>query len=249
MAKKTKKKTSEPKWHETLAFVKNYVVSVKTPNGSGTGFLITSSKTEKVVGIATASHVVDYAHEWGQPIKIGHYLSGEITLLKESDRSVHWDPNTDSALIRFPKGKLPLSEQGPYLIERGLHMKEGVEIGWCGFPAVYPSKLCFFSGRVSAWLKSLEAYLIDGVAINGVSGGPAFSLFGEIIGMVTAYIPNKTLPGVALVRSLTTYLNWLEELKPMPTKAESDSPVPPKLENAPSKPKKKVRNLPKNKKE
>jgi hypothetical protein len=34
------------------------------------------------------------------------------------------------------------------------------------------ANLCFFAGNVSAWVAEQGAYLVDGVAINGVSSGP-----------------------------------------------------------------------------
>jgi len=224
-----------PTWHSTLEDIKKYVVYISTPNGTGTGFLIASSKEERIVGIATALHVISNAHEWGQPIKIRYDQSDATVLLKESDRSIHWDKKTDSALIRFSNGKIKLPIENPSLIERDKHMKEGVELGWCGYPAVYSSKLCFFSGRVSAWLDDHYAYLVDGVAINGVSGGPAFEEYGDIVGFVTAYIPNRAtgeaLPGVSLIRSIAPYMEWFDELKKIPPKASSDSPLPKKSEN------------------
>ena len=219
-------------WYETLDIVRKHVVHISTPDGSGTGFLIATSKEEKIVGIATALHVVSYALEWGQPIKIRYDISGATILLKEPDRSIHWDKNTDSALIRFSQDKLPLPEKPIILIERGKFYREGVEIGWCGYPSVYSSKLCFFSGCISAWLRNEDAYLVDGVIINGVSGGPAFTTFPTLMGFVTAYIPNRAtgeaLPGVGLIRSVAYYIDLFEQLKPLPAQATSDSPIPQK---------------------
>ncbi|MDD4980327.1 MAG: serine protease [Candidatus Omnitrophica bacterium] len=216
--------------YEVLENLQNHVVYISTPAGSGTGFLVASSEGEKVIGIATAWHVVNYAVEWDQPIKVKHHITGKTILLKEGNRSIHWDDATDSALIRLPKGQLPLPDEVLPLFEKKSHKKAGVELGWCGFPSVYPTQLCFFSGRVSAWLAEREAYLVDGVVINGVSGGPTFDRFSELVGFVTAYIPNratgKALPGVGLIRSITPYIDWFDKLKPVPPESVSDSPLP-----------------------
>jgi len=220
---------SIPNWADALGQIQNHVIHVSTPGRSGTGFLIASSKKEEVVGIATALHVVSHAHEWGEPIRITHYPSGKIVLLKEADRSIHWNEKADSVLVRFAKGKLPLPDKPMALAPRDKYIREGVELGWCGYPSIYPTKLCFFSGRVSAWLEREDAYLIDGVAINGVSGGPAFSYPVVIVGMVTAYIPSRAtgepLPGVALVRAITPYVYLFEQLKRKPPKPASDSEI------------------------
>jgi len=220
---------SIPQWADVLDQIQNYVVRVGTPVGSGTGFLIALSEKREVVGIATALHVVRHAHEWGQPIRITHYPSGKTVLLQQADRSIHWNEKADFVLIRFAKGKLPLPDKPMVLAPRDKHIREGVELGWCGYPSIYPTKLCFFSGCVSAWLEHEEAYLIDGVAINGVSGGPAFSHPLVIVGMVTAYIPSRatgeSLPGVALIRAITPYIDLFEKLKREPPKPASDSEI------------------------
>ena len=56
---------------------------------------------------------------------------------------------------------------------------------------------------------------MDGVAINGVSGGPAFHVTGVeempvlIMGVVSAYVPNRatgeTLPGLSVVRDVAQF--------------------------------------------
>ena len=59
---------------------------------------------------------------------------------------------------------------------QGKFLRVGNEIGWLGFPAVETTSLCFFGGRISAWNDTAKFYFVDGVAIHGVSGGPAFFL-------------------------------------------------------------------------
>ncbi len=91
----------------------------------------------------------------------------------------------------------------------------GNKIGWLGFPAIPTASLCFFAGDVSAWVQSLSAYLVDGVAINGVSGGPAFHILEFdpgavwIIGVFSAYMPNRAtgevLPGLSVVRDVSQF--------------------------------------------
>ncbi len=210
-------------WANALDIVRQYVVQIKTPRGYGTGFLIASSKD--IVGIATALHVVSYAEEWQQPIKIIHLPSKKTILLNQSDRSIHTNIRMDSALIRFRKSELPLPDEPLHLpAGKTTRLREGVEVGWCGYPVISSKTLCFFSGRISAWLKDEASYLVDGVAINGVSGGPAFDVTIKtkptkpvLIGLVTAYIANRAtgepLPGVSLIRSINPYLELFEELK------------------------------------
>jgi hypothetical protein len=142
-------------------------------------------------------------------------------LLKPEDRVIYIDYSKDTAAIVFNAGNLNLPAIKPHdLIEEGNVIKVGVEVGWMGFPAIPPYKLCFFSGRISCLLESELAYLVDGVAINGVSGGPVIWLLYDnvrYIGVVSAYIPNRAtgevLPGLAVVRHVSQFHGLVRELK------------------------------------
>ena len=218
----------ETQWANALDKIENHLVRIETPTGGGTGFFIAVSRENDAMAIATALHVVDYAHKWQQPIKLIHYKSGGAIVLKEEDRLIYPNQNYDLALIRVPKQVLSLPDS-PIPLAGKRHLREGVELGWCGFPSVHPSKLCFFSGCVSAWLEDMSAYLVDGVVINGVSGGPAFISPAEgnmaIVGLVTAYIPNRAtgeaLPGVGLIRSVLPYNDFFEQQKRVPAQADT----------------------------
>jgi hypothetical protein len=58
------------------------------------------------------------------------------------------------------------------------------------------------------------------VAINGVSGGPAFHVDEQgrplLLGVVSAYLPNKavggTLPGLAVVQHVGHLEKWVQSL-------------------------------------
>ena len=206
-------------WHQAISKLTPYVVRISTPQGSGTGWLVSRSNTSKLCGIATAAHVIDHAHYWEEPIKIYHPSSKKSIVLRPTERSVHIDPDLDSAGIVFPVTDMALPEEVPTLVAKDKYIKPGVEIGWLGFPALPRADLCFFSGRISAYLEEMSAYLVDGVAINGVSGGPAFYIKHnedkfELMGIISAYIPNRAtgevLPGVAVVRDTTQFHDLAE---------------------------------------
>jgi hypothetical protein len=96
-----------------------------------------------------------------------------------------------------------------------MFLKVGNEIGWLGFAEGIAASLCFFSGKVSAWFNAQSAYLVDGVTINGVSGGPGFHLVDvednpvRVMGVVSAYIANRAtgevLPGLSVVRDVAQF--------------------------------------------
>jgi hypothetical protein len=200
-------------WHQVVATVRPYVFKVETPRASGTGFLFAYSVDKKLCHVATAAHVVEHADKWDEPIDVTHFQSGKTArLIPGPDRAVPVDKNLDTAAITFLKGDMDLPPNLLPLIAPDKHLKVGVELGWLGFPAVPLADLCFFSGRVSNWIGKSEFYFVDGVAINGVSGGPAFEYDEnensvKIVGIISAYIPNRAtgevLPGLLVVRDVT----------------------------------------------
>ncbi|MBI5873147.1 MAG: trypsin-like peptidase domain-containing protein [Candidatus Omnitrophica bacterium] len=230
------------KWHQAIEKMNNLVVRISTPQGSGTGFLVSHSTVKPVCGIATAAHVVDWAHYWEQPIRIDHFASGKSLLLHHNERSIHIEGH-DTATIILEKRDLPLPEHSPKLSPEEKFLKVGNEVGWLGFPAISPKNLCFFSGRTSCFLEEEHAYLVDGVAINGVSGGPVFHLLEDgfvVIGVVSAYIANRvtgeTLPGLSVIRDVSQFHKLVREFKSLDDakKKESVPSSPPSPSPSPS---------------
>jgi hypothetical protein len=234
-------------WHNTIESITPHVVRITTPQGSGTGWVVSLSRTSSLCAVATAAHVVNHAHFWEQPLRIHHASSGQSVLLREADRAVYLNEKLDTAGIIFYRGTLPVPAETLPLMTEGMYVKSGVEIGWLGFPAVAASDLCFFSGRISAYLKRDETYLVDGVAINGVSGGPAFQPLAEsvrVIGVISAYIPNRAtgevLPGVSVVRDVTQFQDLtkgfksFDDAKAMETPADEPPPPVPEIPPATS---------------
>jgi hypothetical protein len=206
------------KWHEAVAKVKPYIVKVETPGGHGTGFLCLYNENKTFCGIATAYHVVREADYWQQPIRISHVQSEEPAFITEAERVIYADPRNDSAVILFPPRELNLPVDLLELIPLKAAVKLGVEVGWLGYPSVAPSTLCFFSGNISA--RRGAAYFIDGVAINGVSGGPVFHTFDQhlrIIGTISAYFPNiasgETLPGLSFAQGVTSFHDTISRIR------------------------------------
>jgi hypothetical protein len=208
-------------WHAMVEIVRPHVVRILTPRGSGTGFLLFNSKAAGFVAVATAAHVINSSHFWEEPIRIQHFATGATTLTRAGDRAVLIDNYKDVAAIMFYPGSMQFPENPLPLSSKDTHVKVGVEIGWLGFPAV-ATELCFFSGRVSAYDELRQRYLVDGVAINGVSGGPSFKAEDtgvSIMGAVSAYIPNtatstgQVLPGLSVVADVVEFHNMIGDFK------------------------------------
>jgi len=237
---------SEIPWYTIVESVTPYIVRITTPDASGTGFLIASSK--KLHAIATVDHVVSHANYWNQPIRIFHQASKKAVLLEPDDRAIFSGGDTDAALIVFESNEIPFKEETIPMLDPTRFLKVGNEVGWLGFPTISKQQLCFFSGRVSAAEDSKKPYLIDGVAVNGVSGGPVFGSVKRegkpkvmIIGVVSSYIPNRSsgvvLPGLLEVRSVKKLHEMAKDFTNLveAKKEVSQPPVPmpsPQLPNA-----------------
>jgi hypothetical protein len=124
-------------------------------------------------------------------------------------------------VILFEPGELQLPEDTIPLIPISNPLAIGTEVGWLGFPALASSTLCFFSGKISARQEWRHAYLVDGVAINGVSGGPVmYSTATEgvqIVGTISAYVSNRAtgdaLPGLSIARDVSHFHDTINLLK------------------------------------
>lgn len=238
-------------WDQIIKRATPYVVKIETPAGYGTGFLCLYNGSRAFCGIATALHVVGYADQWQQPIRIVHYASASNAFLEESERVIFTDPSKDSAVILLPVEKLKLPEELIPLRPIRESLPIGVEVGWLGYPAIGsgPDTLCFFSGNISARQEARSNYLIDGVAINGVSGGPV--LFStatdglQIVGAVSAYIANRNtgeaLPGLSVAQDVSPLHDIASQIKTIDEanrkKQEQSPPTEPPSEPKPMTPK------------
>ena len=209
-------------WRKAVDTIEPHVLKIRTPSGFGSGFLCAYTEDKNICAIATAAHVVDDSYLWEKPIRIEHHSSGTSKLLRAHDRIIWFDADLDTAVILFfpkdEKDELPLPTKALPFISEEKRLKVGEELGWAGFPVVASQNLCFFTGRISCWLEKSRTYLVDGVAINGVSGGPAFHVTAKgmkIIGSVSAYLPNRSgsTPGLAMISDVDQYLDVIKTIK------------------------------------
>ena len=198
--------------------------------------------------VATAQHVVKSAIGVGAPI---HVLHGQrlFTLGNDGLNIKFFHKTTsgvDSAILVFVTHELPRPSV-PILnpansVELG-HVKLGTEVGWLGFPNLHTvaGRLCFFSGRISAF-DPAGRFLVDGTNVQGCSGGPAFCVTPEgprIIGVVTDYFPNENFrdggrpvglaPGLTAVADVTNYKTAEAALNQLPDDRGSRKTVTIKL--------------------
>ena len=172
-------------------------------------------------GVATALHVVSSADSWQHPIKIHNHDFSKTAFLTVEQRVIFTDYVNDSAVIFFETSKLELPQDLIPLRPVDTRLNIGVEVGWLGYPAIEPFSMCFFTGNVSARRDDLKAYLIDGVAINGVSGGPVINSTVtdgvQFVGVMTAYRANRasgdSLPGLSIAQDVSHFHGVIQHVR------------------------------------
>lgn len=208
-------------WDDVVQKVTPYIVKIETPEGSGSGFLLSYNENRLWCTVATALHVVSNADNWQQPIKIHNYNFSKTAFLTVNQRVILTNYTSDSAVIFFESGQLELPNDLIPLRPLDIRLNIGAEVGWLGYPAIEPYSLCFFSGNVSARRDDLKAYLIDGVAINGVSGGPVIystTTDGvQFVGVMTAYRANRAsgapLPGLSFAQDVSHFHGVIQQIR------------------------------------
>lgn len=190
-------------------------MKIETPGGHGTGFLCSYNEDKTLCAVATAEHVVAEADKWQQPIRIHNHNFTKTRLLKEGERFILREGKNDSAAILFHPGDFDFPESLIQLRPKEEFINIGNEVGWLGYPAMYEWTMCFFSGCISA--RPQSGYLIDGVAINGVSGGPVvYSPSAEVVqfvGVISAYHANRNLPGLLIAQDVSHFHNVIAMVK------------------------------------
>ena len=230
----------EPTWQQAVEAISPYVIRISTPDHAGTGVLFAFGAGGGILGFATAAHVLAHAHLWQQPIRIEQCSSGWERLVHFNERALVFDDDTDTAALVLLRDGASFPTDLLAMTPEGMNIRVGVEVGWVGYPGVTPARdqLCFFSGRISAWLEAKHAYLVDGVAISGVSGGPAFFVGSRgqpvLLGVMSAYLPNKTtgtpLPGLSLVQHIGQLERVVKDLGELGKQVEG---APPAMPSAP----------------
>ncbi|MGB7327923.1 MAG: serine protease [Rubripirellula sp.] len=208
-------------WDSVVARFSDYLFRIETQDGAGTGFLCAYNIDKTFCGIATAAHVVDEAEKWHQSIRLRPNDGGDIVFLEEEQRIIFIDRSIDSAFIMVPTEELNLPDELIPLLPTDQTLPIGTEVGWLGYPAIENNQACFFNGPISARRDHRSAYLIDGVAINGVSGGPVFystpSHGVQIVGSISAYIANRStgdaLPGLLVAQDVSHFNSVIETIK------------------------------------
>jgi Trypsin-like peptidase domain len=215
-----KTKWPELSWDKVCDKVEKITYRIYAGDSAGTCFVVSAANYEDdyYTMFATAWHVIE--HTIGNDLSLRFVSFDRKTIIGDDKGQCGifrlGTEIFDTALIMV-KTKEPIIDQKDLLpmLSYEYMMPRGSEIGVLGFPGLVEPELCFFKGCVSGYLNEPPTYLIDGVAINGVSGGPAFDNRAHLIGLVSAYIPNRvnqftTLPGLMSLMPIAAIRYYLE---------------------------------------
>jgi hypothetical protein len=207
-------------WVEAAKILVPHMVKLEIPNSQGSGFFIavaTEGKAKCAV-IATAAHVIGHACKWSEPIIVTGYKR-TVTLMPDQYLT-QINESLDLAILEVPWDAvdfpaIPLPTTNPKD-----EFPAGYPVAWCGFPNMANDINCLFSGHISASVVSAGDYLVDGVVIHGVSGGPAFICDNghvTIIGLLSQYLPNRetgeSLPGLGVIKRINPLAEYFDDHK------------------------------------
>ena len=220
-------KYTELLWVDAYRKMVPYMVKIRTPDAYGSGFVMnyrTIKNGRREIAIATTCHILKHAMDWAELVMVEHTAGDTLYKYKLSpaERYIMVDEAKDIALLAFGEADEPhFPKDFPITIDgNSKDLPPGCPVAWCGFPSIAESSPCFFSGHVSATYATAGDYLVDGVVIHGVSGGPCFIHNGEnviVMGLVSAYYANRStgeaLPGLGLIRSVVPLVDTIEETR------------------------------------
>ena len=209
-------------WENVVGRVERIVFRLLAGDSAGTCFAVSIGRLPETKSIhymfATAWHVVKDIAGSDQPIFMVAADGKTVCEAKAGCYAIFplGSEVFDTALImvRSPENIVSQSDLLP-IFGPEAQMPRGMEIGLAGFPGIVGGEFCFFKGTVSGYLNRPPTYLVDSVAISGVSGGPAFDRHARIVGLVSSYIPNQvdqytTLPGLLTLIPIGLIRYWME---------------------------------------
>jgi hypothetical protein len=214
--------SQNPSWEETISKIEPLVYQVRAGDALGTAFVIGMSGPRdggRHLSLVTAWHVVKDVVTTDASLDLIDFKGTAISTLSNGPMTICpiGPAECDSALMIVPTREPLLNPDALFPMPLRTMLARGAELGWLGFPGLVYPELCFFKGVVSGHREDPSIYLVDGVAINGVSGGPAFDRNGLMVGLVSSYVPNRrgdgaTLPGLLIVVPLNLVRFWMQEI-------------------------------------
>ncbi len=225
--------------------------------GQGSGFVLGREKKHGRLIVVTARHVlptsadcssahgvrIEWYDEHGKQAKSLVGTPGAPRIGGQGCVECRWHnfEHADIGVLLMPCGedelpKLSCVESSDWQIaDDGAGPAEGTTVAWCGYPAILRHEIkyplcCYYQGVVSAWIDSdhRKAFVIDGHASQGVSGGPLWwedqSGQCHVCGIVSSYLsapiaeqldpdrPATRTPGLCFAMPVWPVVQYLKKL-------------------------------------
>ena len=208
--------TPTPSLAEVVSLVKNAVVQIRTPFGTGSGFIF-----DKKGLVLTNAHVVGHFH------RVTVYFSEELAILVKTAEVVGIDKNVDLAVLSLlGEGEFSSLTLGD---ASGVNLADDVLA--IGYPLSFVpgDTVSITKGIISAkrTIEGLEWLQTDAALNPGNSGGPLIDLSGNVVGVNTIRVDRqdgKDIEGVGLAISVKVVKELLPTLT-QPTPRSTPTPT------------------------
>lgn len=189
-------------WWDIAESLARQTFQVRRANCCGTAFLVSQGierhSSHRHYCFATAWHVID------------DILDDDHFILFRSHDKTAIDADTNRVMtarlgppsfdlgclyLRTVDDLLRLEDMMPV---RGLKTfpSLGESLGWCGYPGSLEDEPMFCRGTLACFKTDPHSYLINGVAYPGMSGGAVADQYGWVIGVVSRWWEDGSLPQI-----------------------------------------------------
>ena len=196
-----------PTLSEMISSIRGSVVAIRTPAGTGSGFIIDADGS-----VLTNAHVVGTFHRATVAVQTGGpvdsiWITADVTGVSE---------DADLALLSLGSGRsYPHLEFGDSDL-----VTLGQDVITIGFPlsSVLGEELAVTRGIVSSrrHINGLDWVQTDAAVNRGNSGGPLLDSSGNVIGVTTVKIDSilgRPVEGISLALSINTVKEMLPSLR------------------------------------
>jgi hypothetical protein len=189
-------------WWDVAELLSRQTFQVQRVNCCGTAFLVSQGIEEgsslRHYCFATAWHVI---HDILDDERFTLWRSFDRTAIcGETDRiaTARLGPplfDLGFLFLRTTDKLLPLEDMLPV---RGLKTfpSLGENLGWYGYPGSLGQEPMFCRGTLACFKSNPHCYLINGVAYPGMSGAPVADQYGWVVGVVSQWWEDGTLPQI-----------------------------------------------------
>lgn len=178
-------------WHIMSNIVQKSIFRLIIGNAQGTSFVIATAKNKGMFEAVfiTAGHLLDEKKSNNDPLifdQDGNSIYEEVITSISVTRLE--GSAFDTALLEIQSHRPIIPEQDLLAIHKSEDILEkGLQIGWLGYHGFNNPNLKLFRGSIVEYDSEHNRYMLDAAPQPGISGSPAFTQDGRLVGIVTVY--------------------------------------------------------------